>query len=373
MSKTPINVLQFIVPVGFYGAERWILALVNNSDPEKVLHDLVVTNESQKQDLKIIQEYPTKQGETHVISMRSRIDFSAIAKLCKIIKERKIDVIHTHGYKSDILGLIAAKKTGIKCISTPHGFGQPGNFKLKMFIKLGVFCQRFFDKVVPLSIQLKNECLAFGISQEKIFYIQNGVDLTEVEKYRKKKQPKAIGGKHIVGYIGQMIPRKNIKDLLDIFDATHEKISNIELQILGDGESRAEMEEYAKTLSSFEDIHFLGFRYDRMEYLKQFDIFAMTSEDEGIPRCLMEAMGMELAVAAYDIPGIDQLVTHIETGLLAKFGDKATLTEYWVDILTNDSKSKQLASRAKTFVEENFSAQRMAREYLELFKQLVDQ
>jgi glycosyltransferase involved in cell wall biosynthesis len=105
--------------------------------------------------------------------------------------------------------------------------------------------------------------------------------------------------------------------------------------------------------------------------LKQFDIFAMTSEDEGIPRCLMEAMGMELAVAAYDIAGIDQLVEHEKTGLLAQFGDTETLTRYWIELLTDLKKSNQLAKRAREFVDEKFSGQRMAREYFELFERLV--
>jgi len=303
--------------------------------------------------------------------MRSRFDFKVIARLCAIIKDRKIDVIHTHGYKSDILGLIAARKMGIKCVATPHGFGLPESFKLKAFIRIGAWVLRYFDKVVPLSMQLKDEVTAYGVPERKIEYIQNGVDLTEVEKYRLTKQPKSEKDKRIIGFIGQMIPRKKIRDLLDVFEATHRELPNTELQILGDGESRAEMEEYAKTLSSFDAIQFLGFRYDRMEYLKQFDIFAMTSEDEGIPRCLMEAMGMELAVAAYDIAGIDQLVTHNETGLLAEFGDKKALTKYWVELLTNDSKSKQLASKAKEFVDEKFSGQRMAKEYYQLFGRLV--
>jgi len=140
---------------------------------------------------------------------------------------------------------------------------------------------------------------------------------------------------------------------------------------LGDGESRVEMEKYAHTLDSINDIQFLGFRHDRMEYLKQFDIFAMTSKDEGIPRCLMEAMGMELAVAAYDIPGIDKLVIHNETGLLAKFGDKETLANYWIQLLTDEEKSKELARQAKTFVDEKFSGQRMASEYTALYQEFV--
>jgi glycosyltransferase involved in cell wall biosynthesis len=373
MQKKTINVLQFIVPVGFYGAERWILALVNNSNPDLVKHDLVVTQESANQDLEIVNQFPAHAGMTHKISMKSRFDLKAITRLCDIIKDRKIDVIHTHGYKSDILGLIAARKMGVKCVSTPHGFGLPSSFKLKAFIRIGAWMLKYFDKVVPLSMQLKDEVIAFGILGKKIEYIQNGVDLSEVERYRLTKQPKSDQDKRIIGFIGQMIPRKNIKDLLDVFEATHRELPNTELQILGDGESRTEMEKYAKTLDSFDAIKFLGFRYDRMEYLKQFDIFAMTSEDEGIPRCLMEAMGMELAVAAYDIPGIDQLVTHNETGLLAKFGDTETLSCCWIELLTNSAKSKDLSISAREFVDEKFSGQRMAKEYKSLYERLVYQ
>jgi len=372
MQKKTINVLQFITPVGFYGAERWVLALINNSDPSLIRHDLVVTDEPEEQDLEILNQFPKGMGEAHRVVMTSRFDLSVIGKLVEIIKNRKIDVIHTHGYKSDILGLAAAKKTGIKCVSTPHGFGQPSNFKLKMFIKLGTHLLRYFDRIVPLSKQLQQEVYDFGVPKNKVSYIQNGVDLTEVEKYRLTKKEKKPEDKKIIGFIGQMIPRKNIQDLLAIFELVHQKIPNIELQVLGDGESRKEIEAIAQTLSSKEDIQFLGFRHDRMEYLKQFDIFAMTSKDEGIPRCLMEAMGMELAVAAYDIPGIDQLVTHNETGLLAKFGDKETLAKYWIEILTDDLKSKNLALQAKRFVDEKFSGQRMAREYKELFETLFN-
>jgi glycosyltransferase involved in cell wall biosynthesis len=372
MSKLPINVLQFIVPVGFYGAERWVLALVNNSNPDLVKHDLVVTQESANQNLEIVNLFPASAGMTFKINMKSRFDLKAIAHLCDIIKDRETDVIHTHGYKSDVLGLIAARKMGIKCVSTPHGFGLPSSFKLKVFIRIGTWVLKYFDKVIPLSMQLKDEVIAYGIPEKKIEYIQNGVDLSEVEQYRLTKQPKSSQDKKIIGFIGQMIPRKKIRDLLDVFEATHRELPNTELQILGDGESRYEMEKYAKTLSSFNAIQFLGFRYDRMEYLKQFDIFAMTSEDEGIPRCLMEAMGMEVAVAAYDIAGIDQLVTHNETGLLAKFGDTKTLTRYWIALLTDIEKSKSLSKSARNFVDENFSGQRMAREYYELFKRLTN-
>ncbi len=371
MSQKPINVLQFICPVGFYGAERWILALVNNAESTQVRHDLAVTQESDNQDLEIISQFPVGLVHTHKIKMKSRFDWAAVNQIADIIRNRNIQIIHTHGYKSDILGLLAAKKTGIKCVSTPHGFGQPSSVKLQMFIRLGTLSLRWFDKVVPLSRQLYDEVLALGVPRQKVAYIQNGVDLSEVEAYRLKKRQKTDDETKVIGFIGQMIPRKNIKDILDIFDTVSKTIPNIKLQLLGDGESRDEMEALASTLPSRDRIEFLGFRHDRMDYLMNFDLFVMTSKDEGIPRCLMEAMGMQVPVAAYGIKGIDQLIEHDKTGLLAAFGDTDTLTSHWVKLLSDRQTASTLARQAFEFVNKRFSGKRMSTEYTQLFNSLT--
>ena len=90
MIEKPIKVLQFITPVGFYGAERWVLALINNSDPETVLHDLAVTVESSQQDLEILNQFPEQAGQTHRVSMSSRFDLGAVTQLRRIVRERQI-------------------------------------------------------------------------------------------------------------------------------------------------------------------------------------------------------------------------------------------------------------------------------------------
>jgi len=371
MSK--INVLQFICPVGFYGAERWVLAIANNLDPEQARCDLAVTEESAKQDLSIVTQYPKIEGKAFRIPMRSRFDLAGISQLCTLIREREIDVIHTHGYKSDILGLIAAKRCGIICVSTPHGFGKPSSRKLKAFIRLGAFCLRFFDKVVPLSQQLYDECLQYGVPEKKLQYVQNGVDLKEVETFRitKTDQPRRDDDEIIIGFIGQMIPRKKIDHILEIFNTLCLNHSNLRLQLLGDGESRQALETQANKMPCSDKVEFLGFRNDRLEKLKNFDLFVMSSSDEGIPRCLMEAIAMETPVAAYNIRGIDQLLSHNETAMLAPYGDKKALQECWENLLLDQTKAKQLAFQGRQFVLEHFSADRMAKEYMEIFQALV--
>ncbi len=367
-----INVLQFICPTGFYGAERWILALSRFLPPDQVRCDLAVTLENNSRDLDIVRLFRENHGEAFELPMNHRFDFKVINQLVTLIKQRNIDIIHTHGYKSDILGVIAARKAGIKCIVTPHGFENARDFKLRFFIWLGCKAMAFADRVAPLSRQLVEESRNFGVPAEKLQYIQNGVDLSEVDaqrvrpvKHRDDNQTKRIG------FIGQMISRKNIVDILKIFDELHAEKPDTRLILVGDGDQRSELESLAKNLPSMRHIDFLGFRNDRLELLQSFDLFVMTSTLEGIPRCLMEACAMEIPVAAYDIPGIDQLIAHGKTGLLAQPGDRLSLLQHWKTLLYDEDYAHELAANAHQYVEQHYSAQRMANEYTALFHELT--
>jgi glycosyltransferase involved in cell wall biosynthesis len=367
--KTKRNVLQFICPTGFYGAERWVLALAKHLEPEITTCDLAVTMEPGQKPLELVNEYQKLNLTTHIIDMKNKFDLGAVDRLVTLIREQNIHIIHTHGYKSDIIGVLAARKAKIQCVVTPHGFENAKDFKLKAFIWLGCQSMRFAHKVVPLSQQLMQDVLRIGVKPEKTLYIQNGVDLSEVEA-----QPIPLREnphKKRIGFVGQMISRKNIRDILDIFDALHKEHSDTELILLGDGDARQSLERHCETLDSKNAITFLGFRDDRLSLLKSFDLFVMTSTLEGIPRCLMEATAAGIPVAAYDIAGIDQLISHEKTGLLAELGDKETLKTYWEKLLYDQAFATEMAENAKQFVYDNYSAQRMAAQYSDLFEEMT--
>jgi len=373
MNQKKLNILQFICPTGFYGAERWILALTKNLPKDLVQCDLAVTLEDNSKDLELVKTYRQDYGKVFEIPMNNRFDLSVISKLVSLIKKRKIDIIHTHGYKSDILGVIAARKAGIKCVVTPHGFENVKDPKLRFFIWLGCKAMGFAERVVPLSPQLMEDSRRMGVKGKKLVYIQNGVDLSEVEEQRQLENPlRQENGEKRIGFIGQMISRKNINDILTIFETLSTQHNNLRLIFVGDGDQRAQLEDYAKSLKSSSKIEFLGFRDDRLKLLQSFDLFVMTSTLEGIPRCLMEACAMGVPVAAYNIPGIDQLITHEKTGLLAKPGEIKTLTTYWEKLLFDNQSAIDLAENARQYVHTHYSAKRMADEYLELFSSLTE-
>jgi glycosyltransferase involved in cell wall biosynthesis len=143
------------------------------------------------------------------------------------------------------------------------------------------------------------------------------------------------------------------------------------LQLLGDGSQRQELEYQASGLACANAIEFLGFRSDRLELLSNFSLFVMTSSLEGIPRCMMEAMAVGVPVVAYDIPGVDQLVEHGKTGLLAPFGDKKALADCCKQVFDDTELAGTLSRNARDMVNKRYSAARMANEYEALFRSLT--
>ncbi|MEJ2681706.1 MAG: glycosyltransferase, partial [Gammaproteobacteria bacterium] len=154
--KRPLRVMEFICPTGYYGAERWVIALAKNMDRTHVLCELVVTHEC-AEPLEVSKQFEALGLPCHAIPLRNRFDLSAIYTLSQLLKKRQIDVLHTHGYKSDILGVIAAKYAGIPAVCTPHGFENAEDWKLRAYLWLGGLSFRFFNVLSPLSPQISHD------------------------------------------------------------------------------------------------------------------------------------------------------------------------------------------------------------------------
>ncbi|EJI84220.1 glycosyl transferase group 1 [Alishewanella aestuarii B11] len=367
-----VKVLHLICPTGYYGAERWISALLSVPPSANIEQHLAITEEPGVCD-EVLQRCALPVERQHRIAMSSKFDLRAIKGLVELIRQQHVDIIHTHGYKSDILGAIAARWAGIASVCTPHGFENSTDKRLRAYMWLGGKAFHWFDWVCPLSPDILQTLLTqYRVNPAKVRLISNGVDLAEVERGR--QQPAAKSSHDFtIGYIGQLISRKNISATLEAFALLQKQVPQSRLLLIGDGEERQRLTELAHQLGVAQKVEFLGFRDDRLQLLPTFDCFVMTSSLEGIPRCLMEAMAARVCVTAFNIPGVDQLITHGETGLLAEYGDTAALCQHWLDLLAAPERKLQLAQAGQHYVYQHFSAQAMEQAYSKLYQELVCQ
>ena len=132
-TNKPIKVLQLGSPTGMYGAERWILALIKHLDPQKVTSIVGVIKDDDNQDAPLCQEAEKLGFRTQFFEAHGKINFSVIKQLREFIRQEKLDILHTHFYKTDIIGLLATRGTTCKIISTPHGWTESPDFKLRLY------------------------------------------------------------------------------------------------------------------------------------------------------------------------------------------------------------------------------------------------
>ncbi len=122
--KTVVSVLHLGSPAGMYGAERWILALTKYLSKD-IVHSVVgVIKDDPSQDAPLCKHAEQLGFRSVVFESRGRLSVSSIRKIRQFLMQNHIDILHTHGYKTDLLGLLATIGTNCKIISTPRGWSS---------------------------------------------------------------------------------------------------------------------------------------------------------------------------------------------------------------------------------------------------------
>jgi glycosyltransferase involved in cell wall biosynthesis len=370
--KEKIKVLELGASNYLFGAERWILALTRNLDPDLFEVTVSVIQDSSNGETGLLESASRLGFQSELIRVSGPLDPRAITKLARLIRSRRIDILHTHGYKTDILGYLATRLAPALLICTPHGWSTHMDLKLKTYMYLGKKVLRRADAVGPLSKELFEDVRNLGIPLERNRLILNSVDLLEVQDaLPHSRKSLELAGEFVIGYIGELIARKHVDTLVRAF--AHLRQYNIDstLMILGNGDQEPKLKQLVDSLNLSSRVRFLGFREDRLSYLKTFDVFVLPSELEGIPRCLMESMAAGVNVVATAIPGTITLIKDGVTGLTFPVDDYRELSDKLLLLQQNALLADSLRQRARAFVESHYSAQRMANEYSRMFRELL--
>lgn len=367
-----MRVLQLGGPAGMFGAERWILALARHLPAAQVETIIGVIQDAPGQSAPLC-TYAERAG-LHAVSFDApgKLSLAAVPQLRALIRARGIDIVHSHGYKTDILGVLATRGLGCRMITTPHGWSVDAGVKLQVYEALDRLAFAAFDAIVPLSDDLAKGLRRLPWAKRRVRIIPNGVDLSEVTEsdgIAPELAALRAEGVEIHGYIGQLIARKRIDTLIRAFAQLEG--DRRRLFIVGDGPERGALERLAAGLGQTGRIRFTGFRDDRLDFLRGFDVFVLPSSLEGIPRGVMEAMAAGIPVVASDIEGTRALVRNSETGLLFGVGDHALLATQ-IDRVMGDRRLRaRLSTAGRALVYERYSAARMAADYLRLYREIL--
>lgn len=358
--RYPIRILEFRSVWGTGGGpEKTILLGAARSNPEKYL--ITVCYIRDRRD-KIFGPGSKAVGlpiEYLEVIEKNSFDLGLIPKLRKIVRDKNIDIVHAHDYKTNFFTALLAKMEKIIPLSTAHGY--TGHTKREKFYYWAdkIILKRF-PKIVTVSSQLRNELLRKGVSGNAVQVILNGIDPNAFKRDKSqcitaREKLNLPLEKIIIGSVGRLEPQKNYELLLEVFAEFSENNKNVFLIIAGDGSLKAHLESRVNELNIAENCRLLGHQSDISLIHHALDIYIQSSNYEGTANSVLEAMAFETPLIATDVGGTSELIRDNIDGIIIPPRDRNAL-RYAIDQVLKDEKASiHRASSARKQVETELS------------------
>ncbi|MBU0993957.1 MAG: glycosyltransferase [Proteobacteria bacterium] len=316
----------------------------------------------------------------------------AILKYAKI---NRFDIIHSHGYKGNILlGFIPKKLRKIPMISTLHGYtSTSGLTKMRVYEWMDLFSHRFIDHVVIVNKgmltnpKLKNQKIKYHI-------INNGIptnptnpinpsNTTNPSNSTNPSNPSNstnstnpsnpdiedfCKGHFTIGTIGRLSKEKGYEYLIKALSIIRQKNVNAKLVIIGEGKERKHLEALVKAYELSDHVLIPGYRKNANQYMPYFSVYAISSLTEGLPITLLETMFARIPVIATTVGGIPDVLEHEESGIMVEPCNPEAICHAVTQLFEDIKLREKLATSAYEKVVSAYSSRQMALNYLTLYK-----
>ncbi len=311
--------------------------------------------------------------------LRPATDVAALAAVRSLLVRHRPQVLHTHMAKAGTVGRFAAlslRRRRPILMHTFHGHVLDGYFYThvqRAFIEVERCLARHTDVLIAVSPQVRDSLLDLGIGtigQYRVLPL--GLDL---DRFAAIPEAKGQLRKHLglsqsvplVGAVGRLAPIKDIRTLL----AAIAILPGVHLALIGDGDSRGQLELQAAQMGLTSRVHFVGWYHDVPAAMSDLDVVALSSLNEGTPVAVIEALAAAKPVVATSVGGVSFVVEDGVTGLLVPKSDPGALAERIQHVLENRSEADAMAAAGRCDVMARFGYRRLVGEIEDLYTEMV--
>jgi glycosyltransferase involved in cell wall biosynthesis len=308
------------------------------------------------------------------IEERHSLDPAPWRVVKRLVRERSIDIVHAHDHKTDLLALLLARTSRIVPLSTAHGW--TGHSRRERFVYYPADRRLLtrFPHVVAVSSDIRARLLDSGAHPLRVSTILNGVDHRAFRRdpARREATRRALGLEPtdiVIGSIGRLERQKRFDILIDVCAVLGQRRvavngrpggdglrgrSGLKLVIAGNGSLSQELAAQAERIMP-DTCRLLGHRGDVADVMSAFDVFVQSSDYEGTPNTVLEAMAVETPVVATTAGGTAELVTNDLHGLLVPTGSPGALHNAIERTLNDIEGTQRRVAAARQRVEQELS------------------
>jgi len=306
------------------------------------------------------------------LAPRNEIDLAAAWRLSRVLKQLKPDVIHAH----DPHGVaMAATALSIASPSSPPPL--VASRRIEFRVAHNSFSRWKYSRVdcfVAISEAVRERLIADGIPRQKTTVVHEGVDVERITQLPTASVHAAFylpTHAPIVGNIGALVAQKGQHHLIDAAAIVMRAVPDSRFVICGEGELRQSLEEQIKRKHLERHVFLAGFRADVLELLKGFDLFALSSLQEGLCTSLVDAMAASKASVATRVGGVPEVVADGETGYLVPPRDHEAMADRIITLLKNDARRAQMGEAALKRARKLFTVDHMVEGTLATYERLL--
>lgn len=351
-----IKVAVVLPDFSYGGAQVMVSRLASHLNCESVETEIIcIYGEAKHNDL----EQAILDHGIKIRYLGKGLGFSAAAMM-SLFRELDLfnpDIVHTHlsGCVYSAPWVIMRHRKMLHTVHNIPGYELiwPKRVLMRMLYKTG--------HAVPVAISKEIRILtkSFYHLKQDPELIYNPVDVARFAT-PKKKETNAF----VILSVGRLSAQKNQQLLIRTFSRLHKKNERTELYILGDGSLRGELEQLALKEGVNESVHFEGSVTNTQDYYAKADVFAMSSEYEGLPLVILEAMAASLPIVSTDVGGVKDLVS--ENGLLVQAGNCKQMTEA-LNLLMQDSDKREMMGKQSFEKVQQYDSSVIANRYTNLY------
>lgn len=297
--------LHVLAPGHEGGLERVVVMLADGQRGGGV-HVAAVVTPVQAEDHPFVQALGALSIPVTPLVVGGRSYVSEYRRLGTLIKSLRPDVIHTHGYRADVIAGAVARALGIPTVSTIHGFTGAGR-RNRVYEAVQCLALRRADAVIAVSRPLVHRLVRSGVSQARVHCVPNGFAppayILERSAAREKLGIRADAC--VAVWVGRLSKEKGPDVMLD---AIARSDPSWRLSVIGDGPERDRLRQQAVRLGIADRVTWHGFVSNAGSLLAAFDAFVLSSRTEGTPIALFEAMHSGVPVVATRVGGVPDVI-----------------------------------------------------------------
>ena len=366
-----IRILHTIDTTGPGGAETVFVNLIIGLDRQKFESTVVIRGPGWVCDELV------KNGITpQIIHSKGSINLKYLIELVKVIRKKKIDLVQSHLLGSNLYCSLAGLICGVTVVSTFHGFVDIHDKERFSLIKSWLI-NSGSTKLVFVSDKLKDfYVVEKGFSARKSVTIYNGVDTTHFKPQKDSSIKKKLGlepDNILVGSVGNIRPAKGYNYLLEAAKLVVDQYPKFRFVVAGQGTGKLyeSLLDLRKKLELEDYFFFLGFKPDVAKFMNNLDIFVLSSVSEGFSISTIEAMACGVPVIATCSGGPEEILTHLENGILVDACNPEIIAEYILVLCRNKFMRQGLMTKSIECVNEFYSHKLMLDKYVNMYNSLL--